>query len=416
MVGIVPMGQQLNVLGLHFYLFRILLLLGMVRVYVRGEFAALKWTKIDRYFAWWVVVSVIFGSLSKPSVALFINRLGDAFNAAGCYYFVRCVVVDRDDIIISVRALAWVSVPVAILMLIEKVTAHNYLSVFGGVPELTSVRDGSLRCQGAFRHPILAGCFGATQFPLFVALWFYGRPHRMLALVGCLAALAITVAASSSGALIGLMAAFLGLGLWKFRTKMRMIRWAVVLTIVALAMVMKQPVWYLISDLSGLIGGGGWHRSFLIGQAVKYFNEWWLFGTTYTAHWGPAGEVIAADPNMMDITNHYIMEGVKGGILKLGLFVAIIVLCFKAIGRSVRAEPPGAPVAFLYWAFGVSLFAHCLSFISITYFDQLIIIWFWLLATICQIPAIPVTEEAGSEAAPSGEGASQDNPRFEFQP
>ena len=37
---------------------------------------------------------------------------------------------------------------------------------------------------------------------------------------------------------------------------------------------------------------------------------------------------------------------------------------------------------------GVSLFGHCISFISITYFDQLIIVWFWLLAIISPLPVL----------------------------
>lgn len=34
------------------------------------------------------------------------------------------------------------------------------------------------------------------------------------------------------------------------------------------------------------------------------------------------------------------------------------------------------------WALGATLLAHCLSFISVTYFDQIIVIWYWLLAAI----------------------------------
>ena len=81
-------------------------------------------------------------------------------------------------------------------------------------------------------------------------------------------------------------------------------------------------------------------------MTIAHFNEWWLFGTTYTAHWGPAGEVVPSDPNMMDITNHFIVQAVSGGLLKLLLFIAIIVASFKSIGRRLRAEG-AAPEAFL---------------------------------------------------------------------
>jgi hypothetical protein len=36
----------------------------------------------------------------------------------------------------------------------------------------------------------------------------------------------------------------------------------------------------------------------------------------------------------------------------------------------------------LIWSLGVCLFGHCVSFLSISYFDQMIVMWYWLLAVI----------------------------------
>jgi hypothetical protein len=283
----------------------------------------------------------------------------------------------------------------ALLMVIEKTTSHNLLSIFGGVPEITGIRDGHLRCQGAFRHPILAGTFGATQYPLFVALALYRVKDRWLGLAAVISSMVIVVTASSSGALMTLIAGTAGLMLWKWRKYMRLIRRGTVVMILGLALVMKAPVWYLFAKLSDLTGGTGWHRAYLIDQTIAHFDEWWLFGTTYTAHWGPAGEIIAADHNMMDITNHYVMEGVKGGLLKLIFFIGIIVGCFKILGRQIRDEATSLPARLLIWALGVSLFAHCFSFMSITYFDQSIVIYFWLLAVISSLGCLQLGNSLG---------------------
>lgn len=388
MTCLMPLGQDLVVIGLHFRLFRILMLVGMARVVIKGEAARMEWTRTDKIFAWWVLVTVTFGSLSNPSVELFVNRLGDAFNAVGSYYFVRCVIVDFEDIVTSVRTLAWLSMPVALLMLVERVTMHNPFSYFGGVPELSPLRDGHVRAQGAFRHAILAGTFGATLAPLFAGLWLYRPKMKLLAGAGIISAGVIVISASTSGALMAFMAGIVGMGIWKWRNKMRAIRWGAVVIVFGLAMVMKAPVWYIFAKLSDITGGSGWHRAFLIDQTIAHFNEWWLFGTTYTASWGPGGAVIATDPNMMDITNHYVMEGVKGGVLKLVLFIVIIIRCFQGIGRGIRAEWAEQPERMFVWAMGVSLFTHCLSFMSIVYFDQTIIVWFWLLACITCITCL----------------------------
>lgn len=399
MTCLVPLGQDLVLFGLHFRFFRILLLVGMARVMVKGEAGRMTWNRNDKLFAWWALVSMVFGSLSKPSTELLVNRLGDFYNAMGCYVLVRCLIVDFEDIVVGVRTLAWLSLLVAALMLSEKMTGHNLFSVFGGVPEITSVRDGHVRCQGAFRHAILAGTFGATLIPLFAGLWQYRPAYHRIAIAGIIAALTIAVTASSSGAVIALFAGIVGVALWRWRGHMRLVRWATVITILGLALVMKAPVWYLFAKLSEVTGGTGWHRAYLIDQAIAHFDEWWLFGTTYTAHWGPAGEVIGADPNMMDITNHYVMEGVKGGLLKLVLFVAMIVGSFTIIGLRMRFEAERPPAGFFIWALGTSLFVHCLSFMSVTYFDQIIIIWFWLLAVISSLSCLRSTGTPGNVGA-----------------
>jgi hypothetical protein len=398
MIGLMPLGQQLVVAGLHFTLVRVLLVSGIVRIFVRRETSAIRWTGTDSLMIWWTIVTMVFGSMlfgfggspaDHESIwALFVNRSGDVFNASMGYFFVRCVVRDYADILTGIKTLAIVSVPIAILMIIEKVTAHNLLSVFGGIPEITQMREGHLRGQGAFRHPILAGTFGATATPLFIALWFCRTKDRFLSVVGTLSGLVITYTATSSGALIALVGGIGGLFMWNHREKLSLLRKSSVVVVIILSVVMQAPVWYVIAKASNLSGGGqGWHRAYLIDQAVSHFNEWYLFGTTYTAHWGPSGQVIAANPNMMDITNHYVMEGVKGGILKLFFFVALIVSSFRRIGAILRSLAlPRGPAAFLVWTLGVSLFGHCLSFWSITYFDQLIIVWFWLIAVISSVP------------------------------
>jgi hypothetical protein len=397
-VGLMPLGQQILIFGLHFTMVRLLLLVAIVRVLLRNE-ARIEWTRGDTIFVWWTVVTIVFGSmffglggspvargLYESPMALLISRGGDAFNAVMCFFFVRCVVRDYADVRTGIRTLAFVSLPIAILMLIEKATAHNLLSVFGGVQEITVEREGHLRCQGAFRHPILAGAFGATLIPLSAGLWVCRS--RLLSIVGILSGFIIALTASSSGALIVLGGVFSGLVMWWGRKYVGGVRWAVVVVVVLLSIAMQAPVWYTIARASNVFGGTGWHRAYLIDQTLSHFNEWWLFGTNYTANWGPAGQVIETNPNMMDITNHYIMEGVKGGLAKMVLFIALIVACFRRLGLALRFLPRKGPATYLTWTLGVSLFGHCLCFISVTYFDQLIVIWFWLLAVIFSIPIL----------------------------
>jgi hypothetical protein len=376
-----PLGQMIVVAGLHFQFMRVVLLTGWLRIFIKKEHRGLQLTRLDKAFLWWAAATLVIGTLTDPSFNRFINRSGEVYNAIGAYFLMRCWMQDLEDTKRLVRVAGFMILPLALSMLLEKTTGRNMFFVFGGVSEFTEVRDGVLRCQGAFLHPILAGTYAVTLLPLFAGLWFAGREYKMAALVGAASASIATITSGSSGALITLLGVMGGFACWPLRYRMHLIRRGAVLMIIALAIVMKAPVWYLLSRVSEIFGGTGWHRSYLIDQAITHFNEWWLVGSTYTAHWAPGGQVLVSDPNNMDITNHYIAEGLGGGIWKLGLFIAMIVICFKNISHWIWAKESVALNERMFvWSLGVALFAHCLSFISICYFDQIIIMWFWALA------------------------------------
>ena len=65
----------------------------------------------------------------------------------------------------------------------------------------------------------------------------------------------------------------MGLGLWPLRKRMRLVRWAVALTLVTLHLVMKAPVWALIArvDLTG--SSSGYHRYMLGGPLHPAFQR-----------------------------------------------------------------------------------------------------------------------------------------------
>ena len=381
-----PLAQAFVVAGLNFQFFRVLLLVGVIRVLSRGEHTDFVLTPLDKLFIWWGVCGLVLGSCAEFTIEHLINRVGEAFNAFATYFLFRCWVRNLEDVIQTTKVLAVMILPMAASMIVEKFTGKNIFSVFGGVPEYTAIREGKLRCQAAFRHPILAGTYAATLFPLFVGLWFQPRIRRWIPIVGVGAALTATVAASSSGALMAAAAAFVGFGLWWMRCRMRIIRWSLVLTMVGLAIVMKAPIWYLIARVSDITGGTGWHRSYLIDQAIWHFKEWWLVGSTVTVNWAPPYQIIEPGTKNMDITNNYIAEGLGGGLLRLGFFIAMIVCCFRTVGWWTKT-----PEATMYsrrmfvWAMGVCLLGHSVSFLSVAYFDQIVVMWYWLLAAMSMI-------------------------------
>lgn len=365
-----PLGQALVISGAHFHLIRILIAFGLVRLLIKREIFDIKLNAIDKVFISWFIVRTFLYVLVSGDTEPFLERLGALYNAVGIYFLVRAVIQSFDDIILNVKMLGITIIPLAVPFLVEYTTGKNPFFVLGGVPEFTQVREGKLRCQGSFAHPILAGTFGATAMPLFVGLWRYSDSNRLIAIVAIGVATLILILSSSSGPLIAYLVSVIGLGCWMFKTRIRTIRWGIAILLLTLHAVMKAPVWFVINRLGEVIGGGGYYRSALIDAFISHFDEWWLIGTTYTAHWMPTG--ITSNPKMADIVNNYAVQGVAGGLLCLILFVWLLVQCFKVTGKAIRDEAKfSVSERFMIWALGCTVLGHVASFFSVAYFDQI---------------------------------------------
>jgi hypothetical protein len=296
---------------------------------------------------------------------------------------------ELDDISYVIKTLALICVPLAIAMLVELITGRNAFAVFGGVPEITIVRDDRLRCQGAFAHPILAGTFGASLFPLFLALWWQTGKAKSLAFAGSVAAAVIMLTSSSSGPILTCAAGVLGLLMWFFRRHMRLIQWGLAFMVIALHLAMKAPVWALMIRVNVFDASTAYHRYFLFDQFIRRFGEWMLLGTQTTANWGYY---------LFDITNQYVVIGVEGGLLTLALFLAIIALGFEGVGRACQLSQNPKATKIGIWALGASLLAHVVSFMGVSYFDQIIVIWYALLAMISTVSALSEQAEQTLDA------------------
>ena len=372
----VPLGQQILILSLHFYMFRILIAFGVLRVRFRGEHKTIKFNKIDGLVVAYGLAFLIFAMFRSPTIDMLVRRLGFVYDLFGIYYLMRILIQDSEDIRYTLKTLALLCIPIAMTMLVELTTGRNLFSVFGGVPEYTAVRDGKIRCQGPFLHPILAGDFAAALIPLFLYLAWERIGPRKVGLLGVFFALVIVGNTGSSGPVGAMIAGIFAMAMWPLRKRMRLIRWGLLLSAISLHIVMKAPVWALLYRTKFYGSSSEYHRFNLLDQFIRRIDEWWLFGIKSTAHWGWM---------MQDVANMFVRQGVDGGIVTLILFLAIIIYCFKGIGNSMAASAENLDQKHLSWALGASLFTHIVAFLSVSYFDQVIVIWFMLLAVISTV-------------------------------
>ena len=183
---------------------------------------------------------------------------------------------------------------------------------------------------------------------------------------------------------------------------MRKVRWGIVGMIIALALMMKAPVWYILAHISSITGGDGWHRSYLIDVAYRHIGEWWFWGMpiSETSDWFA---YTLGTQNQADITNQFLSFGLIAGLPAMILFVFVLVRAYSGLGMkmaAVRNDQSGyGPTEFLLWGLGVVLLIHIIDWFGITYFDQMYMVWFMQLATISTLceQHSPVPAQAISE-------------------
>jgi len=370
----VPSGQRIVIATLDFSFLRIMVLIGWMRVFMKNEYAGYRRHPMDVVLVSWAIVRIVAFTSLRGTTSSLILMLGTSFDMLGMYFLFRFLIRDWIDLDRLVKSLAIISVPVAMAFMYEKATSHNLFSALGGVPERTVVRMGRLRCQGAYSHPILAGCFWAALLPMMACAWWRGNlTGKIEALIGVGCGMLVIFASSSSTPVLGVGFALMGGLFFVVRRRLTLIRWGTVALLVLLHLVMKAPVWHLVSRVSAVGGSTGHHRYALIDNAIRRFPEWALRGLVSTRHWGFG---------MGDVTNQYVAEGKRAGALGLLLFVMLIAYAFRGVGRLWRRSHGRRYQVALSWALGTSIFVHCGMFIGVGYFGQIWAIWYMILAAI----------------------------------
>ncbi|MGC1274995.1 MAG: hypothetical protein WBC44_14920 [Planctomycetaceae bacterium] len=367
-------GQRLSIAGLDFTPIRMLIAVGALRVLARSEYSQLKWQTIDSMFVCYVFWGYAAYALRYEfEFSALVRRAGEMYTYTGTYFLCRCWLRNGDDVAAFAKAFAILAIPSGLFFAAEWMTGRNIFSIFGGVPEITGTRDGRLRCRGPFPHAILAGCFWAGACPLIASLLWRKTSDRLIALAGLAGAMLVIASCASSTPLLALAAMIFAAGLYRVRGQLRAIQIGVIVALVVIHFARTKPVWHLLGRINVVGGSTGHHRYLLIDNAIKHFDEWGLVGTKATAHWGH---------QMFDVTNQFLLEGVRGGIVAMLLFTTVLLLAFRKIGGAVRHDKR-RPSDFATWLVGSALFGHSAIFFSVAYFGQVpVIFWSTLAAAV----------------------------------
>lgn len=371
-----PFGEQLYIGGFHFFVPRILVLCGLVRI---------AWTKmssqapiisgglnsVDKAFALFAIFSASACVLSFWNSQAVVNQAAFIVDVLGGYFFLRFLIRDEEDILRVVKTFVVIVCILGLTMSYEKLLGLNLFGFIGG-RLAPFIRDGAIRAQATFEGPIPAGTFAAPLLCLFAWLW-QSKKSRLLGAAGVVGATVMVVTSASSTPLLAYAAAIVGISLWPLRKKMRAIRWGLLILLVTLHLSMKAPVWFLINHVDLVAGNSGYHRAILIDACVKHFSEWWLIGVKTTANWGW---------DLWDQANQFVAAAENGGLATLICFVLMISRCFGRIGAARRLVSGNRKKEWLLWFLGATLFSHVVAFFGISYGDQTTISWYVLLVMV----------------------------------
>jgi hypothetical protein len=382
-VFLTPVGQQLYIGGMHFFVLRILVLFACLRIIFakiasKTEIAAGGFNVVDKLFLGWIIfrtVSPVIGFQFDPGAVIY--QVGFLWDTLGGYMMMRFFVRDKEDVSRLIKAFAAVVVILGLTMANEKLRNQNVFGYLGSVSIIPGTREGTIRASGPFAVSILAGTFAATLIPLFLWLWNTGK-SKTTAVLGLIGSTIMVSCSSSSTPLLAYVAAIAGICMWPMRKKMRIVRLGVVAALIALHLVMKAPVWFLIARVDLIAGNSGYHRAMLVDSFIRHFSDWWLIGTNQAMSWGY---------EMEDMSNQFVAEGETGGLAGFICFVLLVSRSFGRLGDSRKIVDGDRREEWFVWLLGVALFSHCVAYFGISYFDQTRISWLALLAIISAITA-----------------------------
>ena len=375
-------GMPLNVVVFHFTAMRVILLAGILRVVARGELTQLRLNTLDRAILAYMFAIPIISVLRNFTTEQMIYQVGCLYDVLLAYFVFRSLLQGSRDYLDVLGKVSFLLIPLAFMVVSESVTGRNCFAAFGGVGEISWIRDEHVRIQAAFRCPITAGAFGATFTLLFASILF-AKGRSLFALVGLGCSLVIVLLARSSGPFMGLLVGLVALfGFWPLRTRMRSVRWSIVAVLVLMQLIMRAPVWFLLGRISEVVGGGGYHRAELIDQFINHFSTWWLVGMRDTSDWFPYQ---LAD-GQADLTNRFVADGVTGGLLGLILSITLVVRSFQRIGLAMKSSRrEGSSSEKAVWGLGATMVGSIGILFSVDYFDQMQVIWYFLLACIASL-------------------------------
>ena len=340
------------------------------------------WSRLDTWVTLSMVVYVATTFVLQPFYESLENRAGFLMDTWFAYMVTRFIVTDISRLVTVVKWVAIVLAPLAFLGVIESVTGRLPFALLCGDSSYFAhithygFRFGFTRAVGPFSHSILFGCAFAMFLPL---IWYIRREEgwRALAYVLSVTAVIGTMSSMSSGPWIMMIAAIFCLAIERHKYLIMPVLVLFVISCIFLAIAANRPFYHVIVSYANPLGGSGWHRAKLIDLAVEHFGEWWMFG--YGGQDPGWGEHLGMSKT--DITNEFVLAGVKYGVAGVVALVGVLAAAFRSLIDSYKWSTD-LRVKSLYWSLGCTLVSVVITWMSVSFFGQVMPLFYCILGMI----------------------------------
>jgi len=361
----------------------VLLLRCLLNVSLREKF---KWCRLDSWVTFGAIASLCIALIAwkLPVAKSFENEAGHLIDTYFAYLAARLCLTDYKAIVASVKWIAIAMIPLALLGVIESYTGWApYYRLVTYCPWLQvsepslNIRSGFYRAVGPFSHPILFGAAFVMFLPMVCWLRHQGGRWRTgsYVIAGILAIGALS--SMSSGPVMMLIFTSCFLLLERFKHYVKPIIIFVIISLVLVEVISNRTIHHVLASYADPIGGSGWHRAKLIDLAMENFGEWWLAGYgLQDSEWG-----VALGMTWTDITNHYLVAGVKYGLLGVIALCGVLVVGVSTLIRLHKSTTLPLLRSW-YWAMGSIIVVLIISFNAFCLFGQANTLFYCILGIV----------------------------------
>ena len=358
----------------------VLLIRCLLNLSVRNKF---KWHRLDYWVTFNALIHIFIAATfwKMPLMASVQNVAGNLMDTYLAYLTARLCLNDDKAIIISMKWIAFALVPLAILGVVESLTGwgpYTHLVVYCPWLEVSeptlNVRSGFYRAGGSFSHPILFGAVFAMFFPLVFWLRHQSSSWRIISYVIIPVLIIGTLSSMSSGPVMMLIFTICFVMVEHHKNWVKPLLVFLAISCVFVEIFSNRPFYHVLASYADPFSGAGWHRAKLIDLAIEHFHEWWLVGYGQTdPGWGPA-----LGMSWTDITNHYLITGVRYGMFGV---VALFGMLFMSLHMLIQINKVSKnPLLKSWlWALGSVMVAFIISFNAFTVYGQANTLFYCLL-------------------------------------